>query len=139
MSFVVVCSDPSGGAIAFTTPAPDTSVSEAIAICPFPQNAFVKQFSDLPMSDADFIPAWRLDASGNISIDIPTARELTKDRLRTERAPLLQKLDVAFMKALETGQPTADITAEKQRLRDITTLPDACNTTAELRALKCAQ
>jgi hypothetical protein len=42
------------------------------------------------------------------------------------------------MKALEQSQGTAAIVAEKQRLRDITGLADACTSTAELRALKVA-
>jgi hypothetical protein len=70
-----------------------------------------------------------------ITINIDKAKALTKERLRAERAPLLQAQDVLYMKALEQGQDTAAIVAEKQRLRDITNLADACTTTEELRAL----
>lgn len=70
-----------------------------------------------------------------ITINIDKAKALTKDRLRAERTPLLQAQDVLYMRALEQGQDTAAIVAEKQRLRDITNLADACTTTAELRAL----
>lgn len=72
-----------------------------------------------------------------ISIDIDKAKAITKDRLRAERAPLLAALDVQFQRALESGSDTASIVAEKQRLRDITNLVDACTTTDELRSLKC--
>jgi hypothetical protein len=73
-----------------------------------------------------------------IVIDIDKAKAITKDRLRAERAPLLAALDVAFQRALESGSDTAAIVAEKQRLRDITSLVDACTTTDELKALSCA-
>lgn len=137
MSFAVLSKDPETGALAFTMPAPDLSPQEALQYAVYPESAVVKYPSDLPVGEDDFIPAWRLDTANNVYVDIPTARIMTKDRLRTERKPLLEALDVAFMKALETGASTAAIVAEKQRLRDITSLADACNTTAELRALKC--
>lgn len=73
-----------------------------------------------------------------ISIDIDKAKAITKSRLRTERAPLLAAQDVAFQRALESGSDTAAIVAEKQRLRDVTSLVDACQTTDELKALSCA-
>lgn len=70
-----------------------------------------------------------------ISINIDKARELTKNRLRAERAPLMTALDIAFQRALESGADTSAIVAEKQRLRDVTALADACTTPEELRAL----
>lgn len=70
-----------------------------------------------------------------ITINIDKAKALTKERLRAERTPLLQAQDILYMKALEQGQDTAAIVAEKQRLRDITSLVDSCTTTEELRAL----
>jgi hypothetical protein len=71
-----------------------------------------------------------------ITIDLSKAKEITKDRLRMEREPLLAAQDVAFQRALETGADTTAIVAEKQRLRDITKLADSCTTTDELRNLK---
>jgi hypothetical protein len=70
-----------------------------------------------------------------IAINIDKAKGITKERLRSERAPLLTAQDVAFQRALEVGGDIAAIVAEKQRLRDITNLADACTTLAELRAL----
>lgn len=72
-----------------------------------------------------------------IVIDIDKAKAITKDRLRAERAPLLAAQDVAFQRALESGSDTAAIVAEKQRLRDVTSLVDSCTTTDELKALSC--
>jgi hypothetical protein len=69
-----------------------------------------------------------------IIIDINKAKEITKDRLRVERKPLLESLDVAFQRALESGTDTSAIVAEKQRLRDITKQVDAITTIEELKA-----
>lgn len=70
-----------------------------------------------------------------IVINIDKAKAITKDRLRTERTPLLQAQDVAFQRALETGSDTAAIVAEKQRLRDITLLADQATTLDELKGI----
>ena len=70
-----------------------------------------------------------------ITISIPKAKDITKDRLRRDRKPLLEEQDILFMKAQESGADTTDIVAEKQRLRDITKDADACTTTDQLKAL----
>jgi hypothetical protein len=71
-----------------------------------------------------------------IVVNIDKAKAITKDRLRSERAPLLQEQDVAFQRALESGSDTAAIVAEKQRLRDITSLADQATTLDELKAIE---
>jgi hypothetical protein len=70
-----------------------------------------------------------------ITINFDKAVEITKDRLRAERIPLLQAQDVAFQRALESGADTTAIVAEKQRLRDITKLADQATTLDELKSL----
>jgi hypothetical protein len=71
-----------------------------------------------------------------IIVDINKAKVITKDRLRAERKPLLEAQDIAFQRALESNADTTAIVAEKQRLRDITTLVDTANTVEELKALE---
>ena len=71
-----------------------------------------------------------------IIVDINKAKDITKDRLRDERKPLLEAQDVAFQRALESGADTSAIVAEKQRLRDITALVNSVNTTEELKLLR---
>ena len=71
-----------------------------------------------------------------IIVDINKAKDITKDRLRAERKPLLEAQDVLFQRALESSADTSAIVAEKQRLRDITTLVDTVNTVEELKALE---
>jgi hypothetical protein len=71
-----------------------------------------------------------------ININFDKAKDITKNRLREERIPLLQKLDVDFQKALETGADTSAIVSEKQRLRDITKLVDKAQTLNDLKAIQ---
>lgn len=70
-----------------------------------------------------------------ITVNINKAKDITKDRLRAERTPLLQAQDVAFQRALEEGADTTAIVAEKQRLRDITQLADQATTLDQLKAI----
>jgi len=70
-----------------------------------------------------------------ITINLTKAKDITKDRLRADRKPLLEAQDVLFMQAQESGADTTAIVAEKQRLRDITKDADSCTTTDELKAL----
>jgi len=72
-----------------------------------------------------------------IKIDIAKAKEITKDKLREKRKPLLEKLDVDFIKAQETGADTSAIVTEKQRLRDITLTVDSMTTVDELKGASC--
>ena len=68
-----------------------------------------------------------------ITVNITKAKDITKDRLREERTPLMEALDVEFMKAQEQGADTTAIVAEKQRLRDITNQVDSMTTVEELK------
>jgi hypothetical protein len=70
-----------------------------------------------------------------ISINLDKAKEITKERLRAERADLLVAQDVAFQRALETGADTSAIVAEKNRLRDITKLADQAASLDELKGI----
>jgi len=72
-----------------------------------------------------------------ITVNINKAKDITKDRLRAERKPLLEAQDVLFIKAQETGADTSAIVAEKQRLRDITNTVDSVTTVDELKSLSC--
>ena len=68
-----------------------------------------------------------------VSIDFGAAQEITRERLRAERKPLLEAQDVAFQRALETSEDTTAIVAEKARLRDITNQVDTMTTVEELK------
>ena len=68
-----------------------------------------------------------------ITINFTKATEITKERLRQERKPLLEAQDVLYMRATEQGTDTKAIVAEKQRLRDITKI--TATTLDELKEL----
>ena len=72
-----------------------------------------------------------------ITINLDKAKDITKERLRQERKPLLEAEDIKFMQAQEAESDTTAIVAEKQRLRDITNTVDSCTTINELKALNC--
>ena len=74
----------------------------------------------------------------SFSINMNKAKDITKERLRQERKPLLEEQDILFMKAQESSADTTAIVAEKNRLRDITKSVDSCTTTDELKALSCS-
>jgi hypothetical protein len=68
-----------------------------------------------------------------IQVNINKAKDITKDRLRAERKPLLEEQDILFMQAQEAGEDTTAIVAEKQRLRDITNQVDSMTTVEQLK------
>jgi hypothetical protein len=70
-----------------------------------------------------------------ITVNINKAKEIKKADLRVKRQALLQQQDVAFQRALETGADTSKIVAEKQRLRDITSLVDKATTLDQIKAV----
>ena len=84
-------------------------------------------------TDRTFRNAWKHD----LTVDIAKAHEITKQRLRIERQPLLEKLDVEVMKNITYPVKLAEIEAQKQVLRDITKVVDTLTTVEELKAVKC--
>ena len=68
-----------------------------------------------------------------MQVNFSKAQDITKDRLRLDRTPLLEAQDVLFMRAQEAGSDTSAIVTEKQRLRDITNQVDSMSTLDELK------
>jgi len=68
-----------------------------------------------------------------MQVNFSKAQDITKDRLRSERAPLFEEQDILFMRAQEAGSDTTAIVAEKQRLRDVTDQVDTMTTLDELK------
>ena len=71
----------------------------------------------------------------SITINFTKAQALTKERLRSDRKPLLEAQDVLFQRALETGKDATAIVVEKQRLRDVTKLVDVATTLDQLKGV----
>jgi len=86
------------------------------------RKVFIKTQEELKVADI-FIDAFSVnEIDGSVFFNRTRAIELKKKEFRLRRKPLLEKLDVEFMKSLETGdtEMTAQIIAKKQALRDIT-------------------
>lgn len=131
---VIIFKNDNGG-VATCIPTGELSI-EAVLEKDVPKNcgARIVDQNSLPR-DNDFYDAWEMDET-SVTVNLAKAKEITKNRLRAERAPLLAAQDVAFQRALETGADTSAIVAEKQRLRDVTKLADSATTLNELRGLK---
>ena len=131
MSKAIIFTNDNGG-VSLCIPTGELPI-EQVQAKDTPVGSIIVDVSSLPNND--FFDAWEL-ASGVVTVSLAKAKELTKNRLRAERTPLLQAQDVAFQRALETGADTAAIVAEKQRLRDVTKLADEATTLDELKAIE---
>jgi len=108
---------------------------EQVQLKDTPKGSIIVNITDLPNQYNDFFDAWEL-ADGKVNVSLSKAKEITKKRLRAEREPLLAAQDVLFQRALETNADTSAIVAEKQRLRNVTSLADSVTTLEDLRSLK---
>ena len=68
-----------------------------------------------------------------LKINIDKAKEIKKNMLRVEREHLLSALDIDVMKNITDSAKLAEIEAEKQKLRDVTTKVDELTTVEELK------
>lgn len=77
-----------------------------------------------------------------IRVNMDKAIEIKKDMIRAERKEKLEALDVAFMRAVEASDTSAQATiaAKKQALRDATDDPAIASATTpdELKAVRPA-
>lgn len=133
MAQVIIFTNSNGG-VSVCIPTGELDI-QAVKAKDTPSTSIIVQDSELPQADNDFFNAWEL-ADGVVTVNLDKAKELTKTRLRAEREPLLAAQDVLYMRAMEAQADVSAIVAEKQRLRDVTTLVDGCASTAELRALE---
>lgn len=97
--------------------------------------------ADLPVenipTDRTFRNAWTWTTTDPvIDINFTVAIEITKNRLRAERKPLLEALDVETMKNIVNPEKIAEIEIRKQILRDVTKKADTCETLAQLKELR---
>jgi hypothetical protein len=126
----------SNGGVSTCIPTGELSIEAVLdKDVPKGRGARIVNLADLPNQYNDFYDAWEMDAT-SVTVNLDKAKELTKKRLRAERAPLLAAQDVLFQRALESGADTTAIVAEKNRLRDVTGLVDAVTTLEGLRAIK---
>ena len=88
-------------------------------------------------SDRHFRNAWTLSGKV-ITEDVAAAKVIFKDKIREVRSPLLEAQDVAYMKALEDDDSSAQTTIKnkKKSLRDAPAASaiDDADTIAKLKA-----
>lgn len=89
-------------------------------------------------SDRHFRGAWSLSGS-TITEDMTAAKVIFKDKIREVRKPLLEAQDVAYMKALEDDDASAQTAAKnaKKALRDAPAA-SAITNASNITALKAA-
>ena len=133
MAQVIIFTNEQGG-VSVCVPTGELPIEQVLAKdCP--AGATIVDADSLPNEHNDFFNAWEL-TDGTVTVNFDKAKEITKDRLRQERAPLLVAQDVLYMRATEQGADTTAIVAEKQRLRDITKLADQATTLDELKQIE---
>lgn len=133
MAQVIIYKNHLGG-VTVCTPTGELPIEE-VQIKDTPEGSIIVDEETLPLEHDEFFSAWELNGE-IVTVNLNKAKDITKNRLRAERTPLLQAQDVAFQRALEEGKDTTAIVAEKQRLRDITKLADEATTLEELKDLK---
>ena len=104
-----------------------TGTLEELAAKDIPADADWKivNLSEVP-TDRTFRSAW--EYNNGLTVNVDKAKEIQKDKWRAARKPVLEKLDIDFMKAVETMDTNTiqTIAQQKQALRDVTntSLPD---------------
>ena len=108
-------------------------VSLELAIAALPTSTY-KVVETLDINN-DFFDAYEFDQEKGAVVNMKKAKEIKLDQFRQARKPLLEKLDIEFMRAVETSdtEKIKSIAAAKQELRDITSvkLPTTINKLAE--------
>jgi len=120
------------GQVAVVIPAGDV----AAAIKDVPRGYPYKIVSSLNI-DNDFFNAYEFDSETGAKLNADKAKAIWKNKWRDARKPLLEALDVEFMKAVETGdtQKQALIAADKQALRDVTDTEIPGTTSEEIKSV----
>jgi hypothetical protein len=133
MTQAIIFTNENGG-VSVCIPTGELSI-QAVKEKDTPAGSLIVNTADLPNQYNDFFDAWEL-VEGEVEVSLAKAKEITKKRLRAEREPLLAAQDVLFQKAQETNADTTAIVAEKNRLRNITSLADTATTLEGLRTIK---
>lgn len=125
------------GGLSVIIPAPGFTLEQVLPNVPEGADFEVVDVEDIP-EDKTFRNAWEMGASRRPSVNIDKARQIKITQIRYQRTPILESLDVEFMRAVEQGDTAkqAEIASRKQALRDATKDPAILNATTveELKA-----
>lgn len=120
--------------VSITCISPDITIEEYCQQYLNGETHYIELAEDSIYPDSYFQEAWKFE-DFVVSIDINKAKEIQLNKFRTARIPILKKLDVDFMRAVEVGDTELqkEIAAKKQSLRDITNT-DLPNTPEEIKS-----
>jgi hypothetical protein len=87
--------------------------------------------------DNDFFNAYEFDSENGAKLNADKAKAIWKNKWRGARKPLLEALDIDFIKEVESGdtQKQAQIVTEKQALRDVTQTEIPGTTAEEIKSV----
>jgi hypothetical protein len=136
MKVIIYKSDDGGMTVVYPAYQPEWNKTEQDEFLLFVQNKDVPKMTDGSTRISWIIEgeetlklrylriAWKVNNDGQMYFDRNTAEELKKEQFRNLRKPLLEKLDVQFMRALEVGDTSTIqiVTQKKSELRDITSV-----------------
>jgi len=117
---------------------PIASISSVMAR--LPASAINPQIVDdlVVPTDRTFRNAWR-QSGASINQDMPTCRNLWRDRMRELRKPKLEALDIQWMRAVARNDTVQAVMLEQERevLRNVTVDPaiDAATTPEQLKVV----
>ena len=116
------------GQVAVIFPANNSLTLDQLAAKDVPADTpwlLVDSFPDNRLRDA-----WKIDfKSKSIVIDMDKAKNIIQQRIRVKRKPILEALDIEYMRATETGNLATQqsVAQQKQKLRDATEHPSIIN------------
>lgn len=121
MKDVIIFKDKNG--IGVVIPVGANKIEQLINAVPSGAEYIVAKRRSLP-KDRYFRDAWDI-VDGKLVVDIDAAKEIQRDHWRKLREPIIKRLDLQFMKALESGDEKliSEVTAKKNALRDVTNTP----------------
>lgn len=142
MPFIVYQNPEDATRICMMSPTGEVSIEELIQKHVDSSKPFkVCEHEDISSLDGMFADAFQLDQN-NITVNMKNATDVWRNLLRRERAPLMQQLDVQYMRALETNNSAlaSEIATRKQKLRDAPADAriEQASTTDELKLLTLA-
>jgi hypothetical protein len=112
------------GQVAVIFPADPSLSIEEIAAKDVPEGVPYKIVDSLNIEN-DYFNAYEFHEKDGAEVNIDKAKVIHLDKFREARKPLLESLDVQYMRALETEDTVkaAEIAVKKQELRDVTKTP----------------
>lgn len=104
--------------LAITVPCGDVNIAIKKSIPANTPHTIVDSLSGI---HNEFFDAYEYHATEGAVVNMSKANDIKRNQFRAARKPLLEKLDVEYMKATEAGDTAKQktITAQKQALRDL--------------------